>query len=322
MKSNKLLGMVFLLVAAFLWGSTFVAQAETGVGPFTYLAMRSVVAVVFLLPIIIFKDLHKIRLTGKNMQDKGNVRTLLTGGAVCGGALFVASALQQIGIDKGTTAGKAGFITALYILGVPILGIFFRKKVRPLLWGCVTIAVAGLFLLCMTGNLQEFSLRALFSTDTLSQLSIQTCDVYVIVCALGYSLQIMAIDKYSPKVDCLKLSFLQFSVTAVLSLIVMFIVEKPAMSDILASWISILYAGILSSGVAYTLQIFGQKYTPPTIASMLMSLESAFAVLSAIVFSSLTTGEPQLPTGYEWLGIILMFIAIMLSQLPEKNQKI
>ncbi|MBQ8000132.1 MAG: DMT family transporter [Ruminococcus sp.] len=321
MKSNRLLGIICLLVAAFLWGSTFVAQAETGVGPFTYLAMRSVVAVIFLLPIIIIKDLHSVKKNGRQPVDKGVYKTLLTGGAVCGSALFVASALQQIGIDKGTTAGKAGFITALYILGVPVLGLFLKKKVRPLLWVCVGVAVAGLFLLCMTGNLQEFSLRALFSADTLSQLSLKTCDIYVIACALGYSLQIMTIDKYSPKVDCLKLSFLQFSVTAVLSLIVMFIVEKPAISDILSSWISILYAGILSSGVAYTLQIVGQKYTPPTIASMLMSLESAFAVLSAIVFSRVVSGVPELPTGYEWTGIILMFTAIMLSQLPEKKSK-
>lgn len=322
MKSNRFLGIIFLLVAAFLWGSTFVAQAETGVGPFTYLAMRSVVAVIFLLPIIMVKDMHSIRKNGRQSADKNRIKTLLTGGVVCGSTLFVASALQQIGIDKGTTAGKAGFITALYILGVPVLGLFMKKKVRPLIWVCVCIAVIGLFLLCMTGNLQEFSLRALFSTDTLSQLSLKTCDIYVIACAVGYSLQIMTIDKYSPRVDCIKLSFLQFAVTAILSLVVMFLVEKPSVNDILSSWVSILYAGILSSGVAYTLQIFGQKYTPPTIASMLMSLESAFAVLSAIVFSSVVSGVPELPTGYEWTGIILMFTAIMLSQLPEKKLKV
>lgn len=322
MKSNRFLGIIFLIVAAFLWGSTFVAQAETGVGPFTYLAMRSVVAVIFLLPIIMVKDLHSIRKNGRQPADKNRIKSLLTGGVVCGSTLFVASALQQIGIDKGTTAGKAGFITALYILGVPVLGLFMKKKVRPLIWVCVCIAVIGLFLLCMTGNLQEFSLRALFSTDTLSQLSLKTCDIYVIACAVGYSLQIMTIDKYSPKVDCIKLSFLQFAVTAILSLIVMFLVEKPSVNDILSSWVSILYAGILSSGVAYTLQIFGQKYTPPTIASMLMSLESAFAVLSAIVFSSVVSDVPELPTGYEWTGIILMFTAIMLSQLPEKKLKV
>ncbi|MBQ2944265.1 MAG: DMT family transporter [Ruminococcus sp.] len=320
MKSNRFLGIIFLLVAAFLWGSTFVAQAETGVGPFTYLAMRSVVAVVFLFPIIVFNDLRNRKQTGRVPAQKSRVKLLLTGGLVCGSALFVASALQQIGIDKGTSAGKAGFITALYILGVPVLGLFLGKKVRPLLWVCLFLATVGLFLLCMTGSLQEFSLTALLSTETLKELSVQSCDIYVIVCAVGYSLQIMAIDKYSPKVDCLKLSFLQFSVTAVLALIAMFILEKPTMSDILSSWVSILYAGILSSGVAYTLQIFGQKYTPPTIASMLMSLESAFAVLSAIVFSFLTTGVAELPSGYEWIGIILMFTAIMLSQLPEKKK--
>ena len=322
MKSNRFLGIIFLLVAAFLWGSTFVAQAETGVGPFTYLAMRSIIAVVFLFPIILVKDMYKIKSCGKQPVKKGTYKTLLIGGVVCGSALFVASALQQIGIDKGTTAGKAGFITALYILGVPILGLFFKKKVSPLIWFCVALAVSGLFLLCMTGNVSGFSFNALFSKDTFSQLSFNTCDIYVLFSAVGYSLQIMAIDKYSPKVDCIKLSFLQFSVTAVLALVAMFILEKPVMADILDSWISILYAGILSSGVAYTLQILGQKYTPPTIASMLMSLESAFAVLSAIVFSSLVSCVPELPTGYEWIGIFLMFSAIMISQIPQKKKEI
>ena len=258
MKSNRFLGIIFLLVAAFLWGSTFVAQAETGVGPFTYLAMRSIIAVVFLFPIILVKDMYKIKSCGKQPVKKGTYKTLLI----------------------------------------------------------------GLFLLCMTGNVSEFSFNALFSKDTFSQLSFNICDIYVLFSAVGYSLQIMAIDKYSPKVDCIKLSFLQFSVTAVLALVAMFILEKPVMADILDSWISILYAGILSSGVAYTLQILGQKYTPPTIASMLMSLESAFAVLSAIVFSSLVSGVPELPTGYEWIGIILMFSAIMISQIPQKKKEI
>lgn len=322
MKSNKFLGIVFLLIAAFLWGSTFVAQAETGVGPFTYLAMRSIVAVVFLFPIIVFNDLRKRKVCGNTPSRKSGLKLLLTGGVVCGSALFVASALQQIGIDKGTTAGKAGFVTALYILGVPLLGLFLGKKVRPLLWICLLLATVGLFLLCMTGNLQEFSLSALLSKESLSELAFQNCDLFVLASAVGYSVQIMVIDKYSPKVDCLKLSFLQFSVTAVLALIAMFILEKPEISDILSSWVSILYAGILSSGVAYTLQIFGQRLTPPTIASMLMSLESAFAVLSAIVFSFLTTGVAELPTTYEWIGILLMFTAIMLSQLPERKKKI
>lgn len=322
MKSNKLLGIVFLLVAAFLWGSTFVAQAETGVGPFTYLAMRSIVAVIFLFPIIVVNDLRKRKLCSNTPSRKSGIKILLTGGAVCGFALFVASALQQIGIDKGTTAGKAGFVTALYILGVPLLGLFFGRRVRPLLWVCLLLATMGLFLLCMTGNLQEFSLRALISRETLKELSLHNCDLFVLASAVGYSVQIMVIDKYSPKVDCLKLSFLQFSVTAVLALIAMFILEKPTISHILSSWVSIMYAGILSSGVAYTLQIFGQRLTPPTIASMLMSLESAFAVLSAIVFSFLTTGVAELPTAYEWIGILLMFTAIMLSQLPERKKKV
>lgn len=236
--------------------------------------------------------------------------------------LFLASALQQIGIDSGTEAGKAGFITALYLLIVPALGLFMRKRVRPLLWLCIGFSLIGLFLLCMTGELTEFSLSALFSADTLRNLSVEVGDIYVFGCALVFSFHIMIVDKLSVKVDPVKLSLTQFFTVAVLATVSMFAFENPNFDEIISSWFSILYAGVLSSGVAYTLQIFGQKYTQPALASMLMSLESSFAVLSAIVFGVLTTGELQLPTGYEWIGIGLMFTAIMLSQLPTKKKKV
>lgn len=325
MKSKQWLGVVLLLICAFLWGSTFVAQSETGVEPFTYLAMRSIVAVVFLAPMVIAKDIRNKKLHPAKEADTNSIKksskTLLIGGLVCGCALFFASSLQQIGIDSGTPAGKAGFITAFYLLIVPVMGLLFKQKVRPLHWLCIGIALVGLFLLCMTGGIHEFSFGALFSADTLSQLSFNTCDLYVLACAVVFSVHIIAVDKISPKVDCLKLSLIQFAVASVLSLIAMFTFETPNMGEILDSWVSILYAGILSSGVAYTLQIYGQRYTPPAVASILMSLESTFAVLSAIVFSVVVTGVPQLPTGYEWVGSGLMFIAIMLSQLPEKRNK-
>lgn len=326
MKSKQWLGVVLLLICSFLWGSTFVAQEEATVEPFTYLAMRSVVAVIFLTPVVIINDtfikrrLKKFSADARNKQEPYISKTLLTGGILCGVTLFVASAAQQIGMYQGTSADKAGFITAMYLLIVPLLGLFFGKKVRVLHWICIVIALAGLFLLCMTGGLQEFSLKALFSLDTLGQMSIRTCDIYVIACAFLFSLQILCIDKYSPKVDCLKLSIIEFAVVSVLSIIAMFIFEKPTVSGILNSWVSIVYAGVLSSGVAYTLQIFGQKYTNPTVASMLMSLESAFAVVSSIVFSFVMTGTPDLPTGYEAVGSLLMFTAIILSQIPERKK--
>ena len=320
MKKKQWLGVLLLLLASFLWGSTFVAQSETGVEPFTYLAMRSWVAVVFLFPVAIIFDLSKLRRKAAAPADKVNTKPLMISSVLCGLVLYLASALQQIGISKGTDAGKAGFITALYLLIVPVFGLFVGKKVKPLLWVCIGISFVGLFLLCMTSNLQEFSFGALFSKELLSNMSFMTGDIYVFGCAVVYAVHIMVVDKFSSEVDCLKLSLLQFFTVAVLATVSMFIFENPSVSEILSSWFSIVYAGVFSSGVAYTLQIFGQKYTQPALASMLMSFESSFAVLSAIVFGVVTTGSSQLPTGYEWTGIALMFFAIMLSQLPQKNK--
>lgn len=323
MKSKRVLGFSILLLCSVIWGSTFVAQEETGVEPFTYLAMRSIVAIIFLLPIVVAFDAfkyHKDKIRYKE-KCKNERNTLFIGGLICGVFLFVASAAQQIGMHMGASAGKAGFVTATYLLIVPIFGLFMGKKVRGIHWICIALALIGLFLLCMTGGLSEFSLSALFSIETLNSLSISTADIFVIACAFLFSFQILAVDKYSAKVDCLKLSFLEFFVVAVLSLICIFIFEKPTISGILDSWFSILYAGILSSGVAYTLQIFGQKYTNPNVAAMLMSLESPFALVSSIIFSLVMTGNAELPTGYEAVGCALMFSAIVISQLPERKRK-
>lgn len=322
MKNRQWLGVLLLLLASFFWGSTFVAQCETGVGPFTYLAMRSWVAVIFLLPVAFLSDMFNRKKAVIGNKEGRSKKTLLIGGVLCGFVLFLASALQQIGIDNGTKAGKAGFITALYLLIVPALGLFMRKKVRPLLWLCIVISLVGLFLLCMTGGLSEFSVRALFSMDTLRNLSVEVGDIYVFGCAVVFSFHILIVDRLTDKTDPVKLSLMQFFTVAVLSTIAMFVFESPKAEEIMSSWFSIIYAGVLSSGVAYTLQIFGQKYTQPALASMLMSLESSFAVLSAIVFSFVTTGVAVLPTGYEWIGIGLMFTAIMLSQLPQKRIKL
>ena len=322
MKSKSYIGIILLFICSFLWGSTFVAQEETAVEPFTYLAMRSLVAVMFLLPVVIASDLIKKKSRQNKVimkNNKAEKKILLIGGVLCGVALFLASAAQQIGIFKGSGAGKAGFITAMYLLIVPIFGLFIGKKVRRLHWLCIVIALCGLFLLTMTGGLSSFSFTALFSKDTLSALSIQGCDVYIIACAFLFSVQILFVDKYSSLVDCLKLSLLEFTVVAVLSVAPMLIFETPTVSGIMSSWLSIVWAGILSSGVAYTLQIFGQKYTNPNIASMIMSLEATFAVISAIFFSMFFEESIKLPTAYEALGCVLMFMAILISQLPERK---
>ena len=314
MRSKTLLGVIYLVIAAFFWGSTFVAQEAATVGPFTYLAMRSYVGALFLTPVIWVAD--RVKKPGPAPKTS---KTLWVGGAVCGVLLFFASSLQQIGIDMGTDAGKAGFLTSLYILLVPILGLFFRKRVAPHHWPCCVMALAGLFLLCLAGDVTEFSFSALLSAETLRALRFQVCDLVVLGCALGYSFHILAVDRFAPRVDGIRLSRLQFFVAALIATVAALLFERPDPAAILANWGPILYAGVLSSGVAYTLQILSQKLLRPTVAAMLMGLESAFAVVSAVAFGFLT-GDPRLPTPFEWLGCGLMLAAITLAQLPEKKK--
>jgi drug/metabolite transporter (DMT)-like permease len=287
-----------LFLAALIWGSAFVAQAVgmDHLGPFAFNASRSLVGGVALLPVIAIFD--RFKSPERRQEEKANRKTLLLGGICCGVALCVASNLQQVGIQY-TTVGKAGFITALYIVIVPILGLFFRRKVGAKLWVSVAIAIVGLYLLCMSGS-----------------LSLGLGDILVLLCALGFSVHIMVIDHFSPMVDGVKLSCIQFFVAGVLSLVVMLFTEGvPAGGDILLSWAPILYAGVLSSGVAYTLQIVGQKGVNPTVASLVLSLESVFSVLSGwiVLHQSMSLRES--------LGCVLMFAAIILAQLPERTKK-
>ncbi len=294
-----MLGSLALLIAALLWGSTFVAQsvASEAIEPFTFLASRSLLGFVFLIPVSIVKDIITNRSAGGHRPPKSNVKTLIIGGVFCGAALTVASGLQQFGITADNS-GKAGFITAMYILLVPVLGLFFKKRVTPVIWCCVGMGVVGLYLLCMTDGLK-----------------LALSDVFLMVCAVVFSVHIFIIDYFSPKVDGVKLSCIQFFTTFVLSGILALIFEDTSIKEILAAWFPIAYAGILSSGIAYTLQIVGQKHTPPTVASLLMSLESVFAVLTSMVVLS------QFPTVRELVGSLIMFAAIIISQLPEKHRK-
>jgi drug/metabolite transporter (DMT)-like permease len=290
---------VLLLITALIWGCAFVAQRQgmEYVGPFTFNTCRSVLAFLSLLIVIAVRR----RLpapAGKKSPRRYGRRPLLIGGILCGIALFISTGLQQYGLIT-VEAGKAGFITALYIVLVPILGSFAGRKVRPLIWICVGIAVLGLWLLTVQNNDGGFS--------------IGSGDIILLVCSFFFAVQILLVDRFSPFTDGIELSFVQFTTCAVLSGICMLIFEDPHPDAILAIAVPLLYAGILSSSVAYTLQIIAQKNADPTVASLLMSLESVFSVLAGW----LILGEQLTPK--ELTGCAIMFVAIILSQLPQKK---
>ena len=292
MKKNTLRHSLLLLLTAAIWGFAFVAQSVgmDYVQPFTFTAARSLIGGIVLLPFIFIRA----QKTGRTSEEKSaSWKQALPGGIICGVLLCIASNLQQIGIQY-TTVGKAGFITALYIVLVPVCGLFLRKRVQPKVWLAVLIAVAGLYLLCMTDG----------------SFSLQKGDLLVLACALGFTIHILVIDHFSPLVDGIKMSCIQFFTCSILSAVCMALFETVNVSNLLHAWIPILYAGILSSGVGYTLQIIGQKGLNPTMASLLMSLESVFSVLAGWIFLH------QALSGRELSGCILMFAAIVLVQLP------
>lgn len=298
MKSLPGKNLSLLFLTAFIWGTAFVAQAVgmDHIGPLTFNMARSFVGGVALIPVCLV--FARIKSPEQRQAEKKERKTLLLGGLCCGAALGVASALQQLGIQY-TTVGKAGFITALYIVIVPILGLFLRKKVGVKLWVSVVIAVFGLYLLCMSGS-----------------LALQKGDFLVLLCAVVFSIHIMVIDYFSPKVDGVQMSCIQFFVAGILSAVGMLVMEGvPSPHALAVSWVPILYAGALSSGVGYTLQIIGQKGVNPTIASLVLSLESVISVLAGwvILHQSLSSREA--------LGCVLMFCAIILAQLPEKKKE-
>ncbi|MBP3879875.1 MAG: DMT family transporter [Lachnospiraceae bacterium] len=294
-KRGEILHTLVLLVCAAIWGSAFVAQSVGAeyVGAFTFLAVRNWIAVAFLVPVILVRDtiLKKKGRPSLRPANRTQRRFLLMGGVACGFFLCAASAFQQVGIQYTTTA-KAGFITALYVVFVPVFAIFFGKKVKNRIWLCVALAVAGLYLLCIR-----------------EELTLSFGDALVLVCALLFTCQIMTVDYFAPHVDTVRLSQTQFLVTALLSTICMFLFEKPEMESLIMALPSIAYAGVMSSGVAYTLQIIGQQNLNPAIASITMSLESVFAALAGwlILGQAMTTRELS--------GSVLMFAAILLAQL-------
>lgn len=285
-------GNLMLLLTAFIWGSAFVAQS-TGmkyIGPFTFLAIRSFLGVIALLPVIAFRTSKQEKTV---RQQNSRVKITWIGGFFCGIILGVASAFQQVGLGM-TSAGKAGFITALYIVIVPIVSIFIGKKIHLSTWFYLLIALVGFYLLSVKEG-----------------FSIGKGDLLVLCCAFCYSIHILTIDYFlNQEADTVKMSCIQFLVSGVLGLILTVLFETPSLASIWDAKVPLLYAGVLSSGVAYTLQIVGQKYTEPTIATLLMSLESVFAALTGwIVLHEVLSGK-------ELLGCLLVFLAVILAQIP------
>lgn len=284
-----------LFLTAFIWGTAFVAQSVgmDYLGPFGFNGIRSLIGGVALLPCIYILGKINKRTAG----EEGSTKTLIAGGLCCGLALFAASSMQQIGIQY-TTAGKAGFVTALYIVLVPVLGMFLGKKTGWKVWLAVAMALAGLYFLCITES-----------------FSVGRGDIYVFIGSLLFAVHILIIDYFAPRTDGVKMSCIQFFVAGILSMFPMAAFETTTVEGALRSWGPLLYAGVLSCGVAYTLQIIGQKNMNPTVASLILSLESCISVLAGWVI----LGERL--SVREGLGCVLMFAAIILAQLPEKMGK-
>lgn len=289
---------LILLLTATIWGVAFVAQSVgmEYIGPFTFNAIRCVLGGLVLIPVILV--LKKKKETGAENQEKEDKKTLWTGGIACGVILCIASNLQQFGIMEASV-GKSGFFTALYIVMIPVIGIFIGKRPGIKLWFCVALAVVGMYLLCMKDG----------------SFTIERADIMLLLCALAFSFHILVVDYFSPKVDGVKMSCIQFFVCGVLSAVGMLFTETPDISNIQAAWLPLLYAGLLSCGVGYTLQIIGQKGINPVIASLIMSLESVISALAGWVI----LGQVLLPK--EILGCVLMFVAIIITQIPIGNKK-
>lgn len=291
--NKKYIGSFYLLTATIIWGSAFIAQSVGMelIGPFTFQFIRCGLAVMFLFA---------CSLPGKEgigaALGKWKNRNLWKSGLICGSALFAAASLQQVGLVY-TDAGKAGFITAMYIVLVPVLGLFLKRKPPKNTVLCIFLAVAGLYLLSCLGVSR-----------------VNTGDLLLMGCALAYAVQITCIDHFAADVDGLRLNCIQCLVVTVLSLPMMLLTETIVMADITACWFPLAYAGIASMGIAYTFQILGQQNLEPTAASLIMSLESVIAALCGWLILDETM------TGKELLGCGLVFAAVILSQLPEKKR--
>lgn len=279
---------IFALLAAIIWGAAFSAQSVCAqyLGPFTITALRALIAFLVLLVVCLLR----------RKSDCGTRRDIIIGSIVCGAALFAASNMQQLALNMGASAGKAGFITALYIVLVPIGQVFFKQKITPRHWLAVAVAVAGMYFLCITGG-----------------FSISPSDLYLLLCALLFAVQILAVDRFSARVDGLVLSCGMFLVVAVLSSLFALPLEEITLGGIAACIWPLLYIAVFSSCLGYTFQILAQKGGNPAVVSLLMSLESLFAA----VFGALLLGERM--STHELIGCALMIAAIVVAELPAKR---
>lgn len=318
MKHVQLKHSLLLLLTATIWGFAFVAQSigMDYVKPFTFNGVRSAIGALFLVPCIFLfqkrtntssvqesiktstpKTNSSVHETSPSRQIDGSKKDLLLGGICCGIVLAAASSLQQIGISY-TTVGKAGFLTAIYIVLVPILGLFLKKKCSSFVWISVALALVGLYLLSVTDGFG----------------SIGKGDLLLIVGSFLFAVHILVVDYFSPRCNGVALSCIQFFVCAIVCLVPAFLFEQPSLSSILAAWAPILYAGVLSCGVGYTLQIIGQKGMNPTIASLILSLESTISVLAGWLLLGQTLSTRELT------GCGIVFVAIILAQLPSPEK--
>ena len=290
-----------LALTAFIWGSAFVAQSVgmDYLGPFTFNSIRCLMGGIVLIPVLLLFKRNGRKKSQEQVAEVagagiGSRKDLIVGGICCGLALAAGSSLQQIGLVY-TTAGKAGFITALYIVIVPVMGILLGKRVRLKVWIGVVLAATGMYFLCITEG-----------------FSIAKGDFFVFLCAAAFSVHILVIDYFAPEVDGVALSCIQFFVCGILCAVPMLVSEQPQISQIMEAWVPLAYAGVLSCGVAYTLQVVAQKNTDPAVASLILSLESVFSVLAGWVI----LGERL--SGRELFGCALVFTAVILAQFPEK----
>ena len=300
LKKSTFKSSLMLFLAAFIWGTAFVAQSVgmDYLGPLSFNGTRFLMGSLVLAPVICFNRRSAAKKHKENEGKRpGSLKTTIIGGVCCGLALCAAALLQQIGMIY-TTVGKAGFITTLYIILVPVFGIFLKKRIPGKVWGGAAIAAFGMYLLCMSES-----------------LSLGRGDALVFLCAILFSVHILVIDHFSPRVDGVELSCIQFLTAGIIGSILAFLFEKPDIGDFVNGIVPLAYAGILSSGVAYTLQVVGQRDTDPTVASLILSLESVVSVLAGWVVLR------QALTGRELAGCGLVFCAVILVQLPGKAGK-
>lgn len=304
MKSlNNVKGSAILCLAALIWGLAFVAQSQAAdlVPPFIFNALRSFIGALFLFLLQLFNT-HRHHLPVFPKDPPARKQALL-GGILCGTLLAISVNFQQFGLASypagAASEARGGFLTALYVILVPILSVFFRKRIKIPVWIAVAIATVGIYLLSLSGGIE----------------SIYIGDVLMFFCAISFSFHILAVDKYAEPVGGTLLSMLQFLVCGILSLILSLCFEKVVWEYVITAAPQILYLGIMSSGIAYTLQIYGQTYAEPAIASITMSLESVFAALGGWLISGNTLSER------EFFGCVLVFLAIIVAQLPQFFEK-